>query len=292
MCDAANLNHARNAGDTGTEEHHQQDVPVDGHACITCDLFLCADELDFKAPTRFIDNKPQSQRNRKADDQAGVDARAEKGCQLARRRDPSRAREGKACRVLPRPLNEPCHKECRHIVQHQAGDELVDLPFYLQNGRNEAVNARADKRRKERQQHGYKPVAPVKMQDDIGRRSRTDVQLALAARVPDLHFKRKGNTDGDDHQRDHLDDRLAQAVGRAKRALEHDRVDLDGRFSGNQQEDCRKQEACNNGGKRNGKLRPKRDTQPLFQCQISLFTHSAHRPFLRRWTWPGRWSPD
>lgn len=91
VCDAANLNHARNAGDTGTEEHHQQDVPVDGHACITCDLFLCADELDFKAPTRFIDDKPQSQRNHKADDQAGVDARAEKGCQLARRRDLSRA---------------------------------------------------------------------------------------------------------------------------------------------------------------------------------------------------------
>ena len=116
VCDAADLGHTGQTGDSGADEHHGQHVALHRDSGVLGHPGIGADELDLIPPLGLGQNEPENQRNDHADHHPSVDARAEEGGHLPDPGEFFRSRESKARGILPGPLDQPGNEQGAHVV--------------------------------------------------------------------------------------------------------------------------------------------------------------------------------
>ena len=139
--------------------------------------------------------------------------------------------------VLPRTLGEVLAEVGSDGVEHDGGDDLIDLDLHLQNAGEEGVQA-ADRHRGERRADDDKEAGlSVHPHADLRGKDRAEEQLALAADVEDADARAEhaGQTAQAKHHG--VFQQITDVAGAGERAVQHGKVGLAGREARNGEDD-------------------------------------------------------
>jgi hypothetical protein len=119
-------------------------------------------------------------------------------------------------------VNQVLGEENRHVVEHQAGDDLVRAQVGTQPAGDEPPGAATDKSADHhgRNEGRTRPTGHQK-EGDAGGGDRSHVNLALGPDVPELHLERYRDAQPGQQERCGLDQRFGDGVRAAERAVQH-----------------------------------------------------------------------
>ncbi len=176
-----------------------------------------ADDADLEADDGEGHDHPAGHRDQNGDQGAHMHARElQHDVQQGRIREHARLREVVAVGVHPGTKDQQAQEESRHIGQHQAGQDLVDVEAGLQEGGNGGIGHAAQDARDAHQRQDIEALVAPKGECHAAAGDGADGELPLCADVPDIGPEAHRQADADHDQRPGLHHQLAQAIDREK----------------------------------------------------------------------------